>query len=96
MNESVYVAKSRQQYDITLNNFLLHVPNHALKGLNTLYYSTMAYAVLIDFITVKEKINIFCKLLFFKLYKNENAQKYKKNLRIKLFEAARFKHKNLQ
>ena len=33
VNMSVYIAKSRQRFDVTLNNFLLHVPNHALKGL---------------------------------------------------------------
>ena len=35
--------------------------------------------VLIDFITVKEKIN-FLKLFFFKLHKNENAEKYMKKI----------------
>ena len=31
VNKSVYIAKSRQRYYKTLNNILLHVPNHALK-----------------------------------------------------------------
>ena len=33
MNKSVYTAKSRQQCDKILNNFLLHFQNHALKGM---------------------------------------------------------------
>ena len=28
VNKSVYIAKSRQRYHKTLNNILLHVPNH--------------------------------------------------------------------
>ena len=31
VNKSVYIPKSRQRHVITHNNFLLHVPNHALK-----------------------------------------------------------------
>ena len=33
MNKSVNIAKSRQRHDTPLNNFLLHVPNHALRDL---------------------------------------------------------------
>ena len=32
VNKPVYLAKSRQRYDKT-HNFLLHVPNHALKDM---------------------------------------------------------------
>ena len=35
VNKSVYIAKSKQQYDKTLKNFLLHLPNHDLR-----YYAT--------------------------------------------------------
>ena len=38
VNKSVYIAKSRQQYYKTLNNILLHVPNHALKDVYMLNY----------------------------------------------------------
>ena len=38
VNKSVYVAKSRQRYYRTLNNILLHVPNHALKAVFVLNY----------------------------------------------------------
>ena len=38
VNKSIYIAKSRQQYYKTLNNILLHVPNHALKDLYMLNY----------------------------------------------------------
>ena len=31
VNKSVYIAKSRQRYYLTLNEILLHVSNHALK-----------------------------------------------------------------
>ena len=41
MNNSVYVAKLGQQYDKTLNNFLLHVPNDALKDMHMLNYGTI-------------------------------------------------------
>ena len=41
MNTSVYVAKLGQQYDKTLDNFLLHVPNHALKDMHMLNYGTI-------------------------------------------------------
>ena len=58
-NKSAYIAKSGQRYDKTLNNFLLHVQNHALKdmyildcgiinSMNSLYHSYIE--VLIDFI----------------------------------------------
>ena len=56
---SVYVAKVRQRYYKTLNKFLLHVPNHALKDVHVLNYGTIRIAnslcyssiqVLIDFI----------------------------------------------
>ena len=33
MNKSVNIAKSRQRHDTPLNNFLFHVPNHALRDL---------------------------------------------------------------
>ena len=33
MNKLVYIATSKQRYDKTLNNFLLHVAIHALKGM---------------------------------------------------------------
>ena len=58
VNKSVYIVKSRQRYDKTLN-FLQHVPNHALKDMymlncrtinntNSLYYSFIK--LLIDII----------------------------------------------
>ena len=31
VNKPVYIAQSRQRHNITLNNFFLHVLNHALK-----------------------------------------------------------------
>ena len=34
----VYIAKSRQRYYKTLNNIMLHVPNHALKDMYMLNY----------------------------------------------------------
>ena len=36
--KSVDIAKSWQRYDKTLNNFLLHVPNHTLKDMYMLNY----------------------------------------------------------
>ena len=33
VNKSVNIAKSRQRHDTPLNNFLFHVPNHALRDL---------------------------------------------------------------
>ena len=56
---TVYITKSRQRYDKTFNNILLHVPNHTLKDMymlnyetinntNNLYYNSVE--VLIDFI----------------------------------------------
>ena len=59
VNKSVYVAKLEQRYDKTLNNFLLHLLNHAIKDMNmpsyvtinnthSLYYGSIE--VLIDFI----------------------------------------------
>ena len=41
VNKSVYIAKSRQRYYQTLNNILLHVPNHALKDVYMLNYGTI-------------------------------------------------------
>ena len=52
VSKSVYIAKSRQRFHITLTIFLLHVPNHALKKLyilnhgikyntNSSYYSSI-------------------------------------------------------
>ena len=41
VNKSVYIAKSRQCYYKTLNNILLHVPNHALKDVYKLNYGIM-------------------------------------------------------
>ena len=41
VNKSVYIAKSRQRYYKTLNNILLHVPNHALKDVYMLNYGTI-------------------------------------------------------
>ena len=38
VNKSVYIAKSEQPYDKTLNNFLLHVSNNALKDMYILNY----------------------------------------------------------
>ena len=38
VNKSLYIAKSRQRYYKTLNNILLHAPNHALKDLFMLNY----------------------------------------------------------
>ena len=36
VNKSVYIAKYRQRYYKTLNNILLHAPNHVLKDMNML------------------------------------------------------------
>ena len=41
VNQSVYIAKSRQWYEKTLNNVLLHVSNHALKDMYMLNYKTL-------------------------------------------------------
>ena len=41
VNKSVYIAKSRQRYHETLDNILLHVPNHALKDVYMLNYGTI-------------------------------------------------------
>ena len=41
VNKSVCIAKSRQLHDKTHNNFLLHVPNHALKDMYMLSYGTL-------------------------------------------------------
>ena len=41
VNESVYIAKSRQQCYKTLNNILLHVPNNTLKDVYMLNYGTI-------------------------------------------------------
>ena len=44
-NKSADIARSRLRHDITLNNFLLHVPNHVLNDLymfkDTLRLSTI-------------------------------------------------------
>ena len=53
------IAKSRQRYHKTLNNILLHVPNHGLKDVYMLNYGTI------------KNINSFyytCLLLFFLSY----------------------------
>ena len=47
VNKSVYVAKLGQRCDKTLNNFLLHVPNHALKDMEMLNYVTINNTVYI-------------------------------------------------
>ena len=44
VNKSVYVAKLGQRYDKRLNNFLLHVPNHALKDMYMFNYGTTSNA----------------------------------------------------
>ena len=41
VNRSVYIAKSGQQYDKTLNNFLKYVPNHVIKDMYMLNYRIM-------------------------------------------------------
>ena len=41
MDKSIYVAKSRWPHNITLNNFLSDVPNHALKDLHMLNRGTI-------------------------------------------------------
>ena len=51
VNKSVYIAKSKQQYDKRLNNFLLHVPNHDLR-----YYATFKVR---QFESLFFKINTF-------------------------------------
>ena len=48
VNKSVYIAKSRQRYHETLDNIVLHVPNHALKDVYMLNYGTI------------KNINSFC------------------------------------
>ena len=40
VNKSVYIAKSRQRYHLTLNNILLYVSNHDLKYMYILNYGT--------------------------------------------------------
>ena len=40
VKKSVYIAKSRQRYHLTLNDILLHVSNHALKDMYILNYGT--------------------------------------------------------
>ena len=58
VNKSVYMVKSGKLYDKNLNNFLLHVPNRALKDMHMLDYGTInnmyslysSIKVLIDFI----------------------------------------------
>ena len=40
VNKSVYIAKSKQLCHKTLDNILLHVPNHALKDMFMLHYGT--------------------------------------------------------
>ena len=40
VNKSLYIAKSRQRHDRTLNNFLLHLPNHAFEDLYVLNNGT--------------------------------------------------------
>ena len=40
VNKSVYIAKSRQRYHLTLNNILLHVSNHTLKDMHILNSGT--------------------------------------------------------
>ena len=51
VNKSVYIAKSKQQYDKTLKNFLLHLPNHDLR-----YYATFKVRT---FESLFYKINTF-------------------------------------
>ena len=41
VNQSVYNALSGQQPNITIINFLLHVPNHLLKDLHMLIYALL-------------------------------------------------------
>ena len=41
MDKSIYVAKSRWPHNITLNNFLLDVPNHTLNDLHMLNHGTI-------------------------------------------------------
>ena len=78
LKRSVYIVKSRQRYDKTLNSFLLHMSNHALKDIymirlnygtinntNSLYYSSLE--VLIDFINPFIAILVFYKQLHFLL-----------------------------
>ena len=40
VNKSVYIAKSRQRYHLTLTDILLHVSNHALRDMYILNYGT--------------------------------------------------------
>ena len=40
VNKSVYIAKSRQRYHLTLPDILLHVSNHALNDIYILNYGT--------------------------------------------------------
>ena len=47
VNKTAYTAKSRHQYYLTHNDFLLHVPNHALKDIYILNYRTFLKIVTI-------------------------------------------------
>ena len=40
VNKSVFIAKLRQRYHLTLENILLHTSNHALKDMYILNYVT--------------------------------------------------------
>ena len=62
INKSVYIAKLGQRYDKTLDNFLLHVPNHALKDMCMLNYGILYY-VLIDLINCAIILHVFYKQL---------------------------------
>ena len=72
VKKSVRIAKSGQRYDKTVNNFLLHEPNHALQdmymlnyGMNSSHYSSIK--VLIDFINSVITLPVFYKQLHFLL-----------------------------
>ena len=76
VNRSVYIAKSGQQYDKTLNNFLKYVPNHVIKDMYMLNYGIMnsvnslyhiSIEVLIDFINSVITLHVFYKQLNFLL-----------------------------
>ena len=76
MNNSVYVAKLGQQYDKTLNNFLLHVPNDALKDMHMLNYGTInninsffysSIDVLIDFNSFTLELLMVARIFRWKL-----------------------------
>ena len=98
VNKSVHIAKSRQQFNITLKNLFVarakhalkefHLLNHGIKyNTNSSHYSSSG--MLIDLINSVTEISLQLPLIFFykdKLCKNKKAGFGKKNKsRLKIF-----------